>query len=261
MPGLHNPTVMAAAVIAVGMVLTGWLIHRGLKGHGRGLTELARALNLFSARLDKHNEIAERVDALHGRLDETVTLANNMDAFLHDWGGAIRTIPGIDEYLRQVDGERYLAAMAGGVVPPPQEPGPVPPADAVPLQEASPAATPVEVAPGQAVMPFVGGTPQMMPAGPNPKYPKLPFDPEDEASIEQHLASLLPEGRALDDTMPKEAAQGYGANYTWRQWACARVNMQFGQLLAEYGLPPLGSDISMTMSFKRMEIPGEPQND
>lgn len=258
MTGFRSPTVIAALVIAVSALLTVLIASRALKRFGRGLTEMARAVGTLSAELKNHNQIATTVAGHQNDLEQIRPMVTEMDAFLKRWGPVI---PGIDTYLQQVDGERYLAAMSGGaaVPPPPQEFELVPVAEATPLQEVPLAAMPVTEVPGQAVIPLTGVTSQMQ-MGPNPRYPKLPFDPENEASIEQYLVSLLPEGRTLNEAMPKDAAQGYGANYTWRQWACARVNMEFGDLLNEYRLPTLGSDLSMTMGFRRVEIPGEQQN-
>lgn len=234
MKALQSPTVLAAIIIGGFAVLAAWIVASALKRFGRGLTEMARATNTFSARLDDQNKIASTVDSHQRDLEELVPLARSIDEFLTEWGSAIRVIPRIDEYLRRVDGDKYVLGTTAE-----QEPVSQPETEEVPPAASTQQPPPV---PAGYYVPVV----QM---GPNPQYPGLPFDPMDQASVEQYMQSLVPKGIPLDTQLPAEMSHGFGAGYTWRERARAEINMQYAELFQKYGLPPLGSDL--TQGFRR----------
>jgi len=243
---LQNPTAVAGLAIGTGFVLLGWLVARAIKRFARSLTEMARAMNTFSATLDDQNKTATAVAGIQGDLEQLWPLVNGMDDFLRTHGASIQLLPGIDTYLRHEDGDKYLAAMAGHPVAA-EQPAPGPAAPEAGVQE-----VPAHAGPAQVTQHF-SATPLLPAPGPNAKYPKLPFDPENQESITAYMGSFLPEGANLEDALPPEVAQTFGSGYTWKDWARAQVNIQCAAVFDEYGLPPLGSDL--TTQFRRVQPP------
>lgn len=242
---LHDPTVVAALIIAGGLVLAALISRGAIKRLARGLSEGASALSRFTATLDLHNRIASDVEGVQREQEHHSSMLGDIDALLREWGSWFRWLPRIkfaDRYLTAVDGERYTEwqsdpDLRGPVTEPAEHP---PGFGQEPVRE-QPAYSPDHAH-------------EQSPVGPNPRYPELPFDPDNPGSIDRYLLGLVhqyaPQAR-LDDGLPEDFARevvGFvRGGDTWRRWAIAQTNAHYGAVLEHYGLPLLGSDMTQTM--------------